>query len=164
MLAKSIGIMILAGMNNHVYVFGNKIKKQNEGGPIGLSLTGEIADCYLIQWDKKFISKLKSLGINPIIYQRFKDDITIVAEELEKGSKLEDGKIIINEEKRNVDMEKRGEEVTVELIVDVAESIDDIVKFTFDIPSKHKNGKIAILDVEVSISRDPRVFETFKEY
>ena len=61
-------------------------------------------------------------------------------------------------------MEKRGEEVTVELIVDVAESIDDIVKFTFDIPSKHKNGKIAILDVEVSISRDPRVFETFKEY
>ena len=70
-----------------------------------MSLRGEIADCYLIQWDKKFISKLKSLGINPIIYQRFKDDITIVAEELEKGSKLEDGKIIINEEN---EMWKRG--------------------------------------------------------
>ena len=53
-----------------------------------------------------------------------------------------------------MDLEKRGEEVTMELIVDVAESIDDIVKFTFDVPSKNKNGKIAILDVEVSINRD----------
>ena len=40
-----------------------------------------------------------------------------------------------------MDLEKRGEEVTMELIVDVAESIDDIVKFTFDVPSNTKMAR-----------------------
>ena len=54
MLSKAVEIMIIVGMENHVYQFGNEIKKQTKGGPIGLSLTGEVADCYLIGWDKKF--------------------------------------------------------------------------------------------------------------
>jgi hypothetical protein len=29
----------------------------------------------------------------------------------------------------------------MEVIVDIAESIDDIVKFTVDMPSKQENGK-----------------------
>ena len=53
MLGHTMQIMILAGMENHIYRFDNEIKKQTEGGPIDLFLTGEIADCYLIQWDKK---------------------------------------------------------------------------------------------------------------
>ena len=153
MFSKSVEIMILAGMENHVYTFGNEIKKQKEGGPIGLSLTGEIADCYLIQWDKKFQDKLRSFGINLILYQRFKDDITIVTEELDKGSKLENGRIIIDENKRTMDIDKHGDEITMEIIVEIAESVDDIVKFTADMPSKHKSNKIAILDVEVNINK-----------
>ena len=54
MLSKAVEIMIIVGMENHVYQFGNEIKKQTKGGPIGLSLTGEVADYYLIGWDKKF--------------------------------------------------------------------------------------------------------------
>ena len=138
MFSKSVEIMILAGMENHVYTFGNEIKKQKDGGPIGLSLTGEIADCF---------------GINLILYQRFKDDITIVTEELDKGSKLENGRIIIDENKRTMDMDKHGDEITMEIIVEIAESVDDIVKFTADMPSKHKSNKIAILDVEVNINK-----------
>ena len=61
MLSKSVEIMIIAGMENHVYKFENELKKQVEGGPIGLALTGEVADCYLIGWDKKFLNKLESL-------------------------------------------------------------------------------------------------------
>ena len=82
-----IEIMALAGMENHVYKFENIIRKQKSGGPIGLSLTGDIADCYLIGWDKKFKQKLRTLGINEILYDRYKDDITIMAESLEIGSK-----------------------------------------------------------------------------
>ena len=88
MLSKTIEIMIIAGMPNHVYKFGNEIRKQKEGGPIGLSLTGEVTNCYLIGWNKKFLKKLESWSINIIIYERFKDDITVVAAALEKGSKL----------------------------------------------------------------------------
>ena len=50
-------------------------------------------------------------------------------------------------------MNKHGEEVSMEVIVDIAESIDDIVKFTVDMPSKQENGKIAILDIEANINK-----------
>ena len=42
MLSKTIEIMIIAGIQNHVYKFGNEIRKQKEGVPIGLSLKGEV--------------------------------------------------------------------------------------------------------------------------
>ena len=154
MLSKTVEIMIIAGMENHVYKFGNEIKKQMAGGPIGLSLTGEVADCYLIGWDKKFLKRLEELGVNIIIYERFKDDITIVAEALEKGSKLMGDKIIKDEEKKKLDSLREDEEISMEIIQEVAQSIDDIVKFTVDLPSKHENGKIAILDIEAKINKD----------
>ena len=87
MLAKTVQMMALLGMENHVYKFANTLRKQKSGGPIGLALTGDIADCYLIEWDKNFIKKLKSLGIETIFYKRFKDDITIMVEAIEKGNK-----------------------------------------------------------------------------
>ena len=86
--------MALAGMENHVYKFENIIRKQKSGGPIGLSLTGDIADCYLIGWDKKFREKLKVLRIEEMLYDRYKDDITIMADSIEKGSRFENDKII----------------------------------------------------------------------
>ena len=63
MLSKSVEIMIITSLENHVYKFGNEIRRQKEGWPIGLALTGEIAECYMINWDKLFLKKLKSLGI-----------------------------------------------------------------------------------------------------
>jgi hypothetical protein len=61
MLAKSVEIMIIATLENHIYIFGNEIRRQTEGGPIGLALTGEIADCYMINWDERFLEILKTL-------------------------------------------------------------------------------------------------------
>ena len=52
-----------------------------------------------------------------------------------------------------MDIDKHGDEITMEIIVEIAESVDDIVKFTADMPSKHKSNKIAILDVEVNINK-----------
>jgi hypothetical protein len=40
------------------------MRVQKQGGPIGLKLTGEIADC-LIDWDEKLSAKLKSFKIIP---------------------------------------------------------------------------------------------------
>ena len=78
MVGKMVEIMIIAGMENHVYKFNNVIRKQSQGGPIGLALTGEVADCYMVDWDQKFLLKMKSVGLNLIIYLRFKDDIIIL--------------------------------------------------------------------------------------
>ena len=143
MLAKSVEIMIIVTMENHVYRFGNEIRRQREGGPIGLSLTGEIADCYMINWDRQFLEKLKSLGIDPAIYERFKDDITILVKCLEAGLKFEHGSLIMDLEKQKVDQEKSDEEITMAIIKDIAESVDKMLEFTVDYPGNHKIKKNA---------------------
>ena len=56
-------------------------------------------------------------------------------------------------EKKKSDEDRSDGEVTMEIIVDIAESIDGIIKFTYDIPEKHTSGKLPILDVEVNINK-----------
>ena len=103
MLGKAIEILIVTTTVNHVYKFGNEYRIQAKGGPIGLRCTGEMADCFMVNWDKKLLMKLKHLGIEPEVYERFKDDIDVVTESLEKGSKSVDGRIVIDEEKKKID-------------------------------------------------------------
>ena len=145
--------MILAGMENHVYRFGNVIRKQKEGGPIGLALTGELAECYMISWEKKFIRKLENLGVNLLLYERFKDDITVMIEAIEKGTKLENEKLAVDSKKLETDEHKPDAEVTMEEVVNIAESVEGLLKFTYDIPNNHESGKIPVLDVEVNVNK-----------
>ena len=152
MLGKVIQIMALVGMENHVYKFGNIIRNQKSGGPIGLALTGDIADCYLIEWDKKFIQKTKLLGIDLLLYKRYRDDIFIVAEVIEKGSKYEEGNVIVDMVKKETDSNRKDEDITMEVVVDIAESLDGIIKFTYEIPDS-KSGKLAVLDVTVNVNK-----------
>ena len=128
--------------------------KHKEGGPIGLALTGEIADCYMINWDRLFLAKLKSLGIDPAIYKRFKDDITILLKCLEAGIKFEDGSLIMDLEKKLIDEEKTDEEITKAIIKDIAESVDELIEFTVDYPGNHNSGKIPVLDVEAAVNKE----------
>ena len=75
LFGKALELMLIVALKNHVYKFGNRTRVQNEGGPIGLKLTGEIADCIMIQWDKKLMKELEKVNIEPMVYTRFKDDI-----------------------------------------------------------------------------------------
>ena len=88
MFGKALEILLTLCMDNHCYQFNNTIRVQNKGGPIGLKLTGEIFDCIMIDWDKRVLAELKTIGLIPELYTRFKDDITIVTESLEKGSQI----------------------------------------------------------------------------
>ena len=92
--------MIEIGMKSHVYKFENQIRLQSEGGPIGLALTGEVADCYMIDWDTKFVQELKKFNIDPKIFSRFKDDILLALKALESGTKLVGDKLIIDKKKK----------------------------------------------------------------
>ena len=156
--------MIITSLENHIYKFGNQIRKQGAGGPIGLSLTGEIAECYMIYWDREFLAKLKSVGIVPALYERFKDDITIVTKSLEAGTKWQAGVLTVDHEKVIKDAEKTEEETTMELIRDIADSMDDMIKFTVDWPGNHKSGKIPILDIQASINKDKQNKIEFEFY
>ena len=48
LFGRALELMLITCMNNHVYHFNNKFRIQKQGGPIGLKLTGEIADCLML--------------------------------------------------------------------------------------------------------------------
>ena len=75
MLAEGLKIVVTYIMEHHVYEFDGKIHRQAKGGPIGLDMTGELAAIFMSWWDKEFLKKLRSLGIEVLKYKRYVDDI-----------------------------------------------------------------------------------------
>ena len=52
----------------------------------------------------------------------------------------------------------------MEVIKDIAESIDDMVKFTVDYPGNHKSGKLPILDIEAKMNEEKQNKVEFEFY
>ena len=67
--ALRIGLEVV--MKNHVYRFDSCIRKQKSGGPIGLELTGNIAQVFMIWWDRVLKLRLHNLGIVVYMYKRY---------------------------------------------------------------------------------------------
>ena len=71
LFGKALQVLLVTCMDNHIYEFANEIRIQKQGGPIGLKLTGEIADCLMIDWDKKLLEELKGHQVIPQVYTSF---------------------------------------------------------------------------------------------
>ena len=56
--------------------------------------------------------------------------------------------------KKIEDEGKCDDEITMEVINQVAESIDPMIKFTKDVPSFHEDKKIAVLDLKIALNED----------
>ena len=78
MLAQAIKIDIKVVMNGHVYKFNGETKQKEEGGAIGLEITGEIAGVFMQWWDKQMNMKLEENGVRVKMYKRYVDDINII--------------------------------------------------------------------------------------
>jgi hypothetical protein len=123
------------------------LEYQKQVGPIGLKLSGKIADCIMIDWDNKLLTKLKNSKITPEIYTRFKDDIEIVTECIEKGSLLMEEKIVVDEKKKEEDKDISDSKVTMGVIQKIANAIDTMIQLTIETPCNYPNGKVSVLDV-----------------
>ena len=152
LFGKAFEIMLITCMDNHVYQFENKVRIQKQGGPIGLKLTGEIADCLMIDWDQKLLTELEKYRMIPRVYTRFKDDIEIAIESLEKGSKLAGDRIIVDEDKKLEDEDKSDCKMTMEIIQEIANSINPMIKLTVETPCNFEDGKLPVLDVKVDVN------------
>ena len=141
-------------MDNHVYQFNNELRIQTKGGPIGLKLTGEIADCLMLDWDKKLMAELRKFEIIPELYTRFKDDISIAIETLEKGSKIVGDQIVVDDARKTLDENISDAKVTMRVIQEIANNINPMIKLTVDTPCNHKDGKLPVLDVKVNVNHD----------
>ena len=60
MLSMALTILIKTAMQNHIYSFSRKIRRQTSGGGIGNKLTGALATVWMLYWARIFKNKIKS--------------------------------------------------------------------------------------------------------
>ena len=146
MLAEALNIGIKFTMENHIYCFNDNIKKQAEGGPIGLELTGEVALVFMTWWDKQFKAKLRENDLLVYAYKRYVDDINIIM----KGEKAPGP--------------SHSDKHTLEMVKNIGNSITNCIQLELDCPSNHDDKKLPILDMKVWPEQRKRKYELQNEY
>ena len=71
---------------------------------------------------------------------------------LENGAKIMEGKLTVDVEKKVEDESKSGSKVTFEILKEIAEEVDPMMKFTIDTPCNHKDNKIPVLDLKIQVN------------
>ena len=117
---------------NHVYTVGDKFYLQSSGGPIGLKLTGILAEVVMMDWDKRFLQTLRENGIVMRMYGRYVDDETNIAQ----NDSGEDNATFVNK------------------ILAIANSIEEGIEMEIDVCENHSDGKLPILDMKCWIDND----------
>ena len=79
MMSFAIGVSLRHVLKNHIFRFNNKIYKQTKGGAIGVGVAGDVANVFMIWWDRKLNQMLKQSDIEVQLNSRYVDDIVIVA-------------------------------------------------------------------------------------
>ena len=150
MMSMLMGAVITMIMTNHLYIFDGKVYHQEKGGPIGLEITGVIADVVLLWYDRVFLQKAKDAGLQILLYQRYVDDVFIVAvarRSFSKGDR-EDERAAENE--LSEEMRNLGDTI-----------IPGMLEFESDTPLQHLKGRLPVLDIEVWVGKDNIVRHAF---
>ena len=145
-----LGEAVESVMGNHVYIFDGKVYRQEKGGPIGLELTGVVADITMLHFDQMFLNKVEENGYKVHLYKRYVDDILMVVEATIDFNRAEVG--------REKEVEKKVAEVMRTAADDI---LPDMLKFEVDTPSLHANGRLPVLDIEVWVGPDHCILHSF---
>ena len=79
--------------------------------------------------------------------------LTISATDIEKGTRLINGKLVMDSEKKIEDKDKTNDGFTMEIIQQVANELDPMIRVTIDVPSNHKDNKLAVLDLTTNLNK-----------
>ena len=121
MLAEALKVAILFVMKNHLYKCCGEIRKQSKGGPIGLELTGDLAQILMIWFDEQLKQRITEEGHEAFMYERYVDDITNVLRN--------DWKLPGNQ--------KGDDARALECILRIGNNIHESLQLTGDAPSLH---------------------------
>ena len=138
-------------MKNHLYTFDHKIKLQLKGGPIGLELTGVLAQLFMVWWDRQFKTKMDENGLRLRMYKRYVDDVNVVINAPRAGLKFveSEGKVIQDESVAEQEQDIKADKRCMALVQKIGNSIHPSIELEVDYPSRHEDGKLPILDLKV---------------
>ena len=136
-------------MKNHCYKFEGKIYRQEEGGSIGLDLTGVIAEIYMSWWDGQLVVLLREERMFTLFYKRYVDDINLILKI--EGMEVEE-----------TTTEPR-DKLIMERVREIANTIHSNIKATCDYGSNYRDGKLPVLDLKMWIGESTRDGTTTKK-
>ena len=61
LVVEALRIVLLTILQSHTYEFAGILKRQRKGGPIGLELTGVVAQVFMVWWDRQLIESIRSM-------------------------------------------------------------------------------------------------------
>ena len=153
MIARLVESMVKLVFQSHVYTYGGKVFRQQDGGPIGLRLSGSVAAIVMIVWDSKMVELVEESGINMPLYARYVDDGNTLMEAFRRGWRWvdEEKRLMWKKEWENED-EEIGEEDDKRCFREwrrLCNSIWEFIVMKEDVPSNYPDNKLPILDLAV---------------
>ena len=150
MIIVALGCQMKAVMTNHDYTFNNEIRKQSKGGPIGLDLTGSIAQIFMIWWNKELRRRLELLEIYLLMHKSYVDDINVALTPIEAGYQLIEGEIKAMHEDNLEEAETtKDDERTMKILQEVGNGIHPSIQVTIDYPTNYEEQKMPTLDLKI---------------
>ena len=152
---KIVGLVIETAIINimkmHCYRFEGKYFIQGGGGAIGLRLTGLVAKIVMARWARKLKYLIEKVVWCIYLFVIYVDDCNVYMEALEKG-------VYWDKENKNLGWSAEQEVTdassgksdarrTMDIFLQMANSIFTYVTFTSDLPEDHENGKCPMLDL-----------------
>merc|ERR1711954_352600 len=146
-------------MDNHIFKFESDIRVQTNEGGIGLTITGVLSELKMLSWWMMLSKKLKKMEIDIDLDDRFVDDFTLVPTELPQGTVIVEDRLEFSTEKYKEDSNTPADERTMKIIQSIANSIDESIEVTIDVPSYNTDGRVPILDLKVSLNESTKKIE-----
>ena len=169
MFSVALKHLIITAMGEHIYSFNGSLRKQSSGAAIGTTLAGALAVLYMLRWCRDFrrkldfaTSEMENFKLHMLKY--YVDDGNIISSQFPLGARLcEDGKIRVIENEVEVDRNIPGDERTAKIFAELGNSISGFIKLTTDFPSKHENGFMPLLDIQVKVERNQVIYKFYSK-
>ena len=129
----ALGVAMKTVLKNHIFRFKDEIRKQANGGAIGVKAAGDIASLFMCWWDKAFIEKVNEELKDLNLYLRYVDDEYVICEIIPE-----------NDENRG----QAPDERTMKKLQEIGNNIHPSIQVTVDFPSNNQNGRMPVLDTE----------------
>ena len=153
MLTEALRVGLTIVMKNHVYEFDGEIRQQRSGGAIGLELTGNLAQVFMIWWDRELKFRLSNSAMLAALYKRNVDDINLVLKALQPGTRYLNGSVYIEQEAMANDLGVAADARTMAVVKAIGNDIHPSIQLEVDFPSNHVDNKMPSLDLKLWIER-----------
>ena len=120
-----------------------------------------VARIVMDQWAARFLVTITDAGLEVHAMMKYVDDVNLVVTALPLGTRWDGVKFYSSQQTiaEDIRLKRSVEHVTMEALRVVADGITTYLRFTCDIPERHPNDRVLMLDIQVWVhhSQDPAV-------